>query len=398
MFPILKRGISAATKLVDMRILHTSDWHLGRTFHGTSLYSYAEQLLDEMLALVTEKNIDVVLISGDVYDQAQPRTETVQLFDRTLTRLVQAGAHVIVTSGNHDSAIRLGFGSSLLSAAGVHLITSQTQVGQPVLLSAGGAEVAFYGIPYLEPRPIAARWGTEASHTAVLTEAMRRIQEDAATRQVSAKIVLAHCFATGSEPSESERDISVGGVQQVPASTFAAASYTALGHLHGRQKVTETVRYSGSLLAYSFSEQNHRKGAWILDIAPDGALEVSEHTWATHLTLKTLKGRLEEILAPETIAAYSQAFVSITLTDPERPASALDRLKAHYEHVQELFFTPDGTQNRQEHSYRRTRQSHSTQAICASFYEHVRNRALTETETTYLTSVLDQARTRGASE
>lgn len=381
-----------------MRILHTSDWHLGRTFHGTSLHSYAEQLLDELVTLVQEQGIDVVLISGDVYDQAQPRTETVQLFDRTLTRLVQAGAQVVATSGNHDSAIRLGFGSSLLSAAGVHLVTSQTQVGQPVLLSAGGVEVAFYGIPYLEPRPIAARWGTEASHASVLAEAMRRVKEDAATRQVAATVVLAHCFATGSEPSESERDISVGGVQQVPASTFAIASYTALGHLHGRQKVTDTVRYSGSLLAYSFSEQNHRKGAWIIDVAPDGTTEVSEHTWQTHLVLKTLKGTLDEVLTESTVQDYGRAFVSITLTDAERPAAALDRLKVHYEHVQELFFAPEGAENRPEHNYRRTRESQSVQAICESFYEHVRGRALNEAETTYLTDILDQARTRGASD
>lgn len=381
-----------------MRILHTSDWHLGRTFHGTSLHSYAERLLDELVTLVQEQGIDVVLISGDVYDQAQPRTETVQLFDRTLTRLVQAGAQVIATSGNHDSAIRLGFGSSLLSAAGVHLVTSQTQVGQPVLLTAGGVEVAFYGIPYLEPRPIAARWETEASHAAVLAEAMRRVEEDAATRQVAATVVLAHCFATGSETSESERDISVGGVQQVPASTFAAASYTALGHLHGRQKVTDTVRYSGSLLAYSFSEQNHRKGAWILDVSSDGRIQVHEHTWSTHLVLKTLKGTLDEVLDEATVAAYGQAFVSITLTDAERPAGALDQLKAHYAHVQELYFAPEGVSSPQEHSYRRTRQPQSVQAICESFYDHVRGRALNEAETTYLTDVLDQVRTRGASD
>lgn len=381
-----------------MRILHTSDWHLGRTFHGTSLHSYAERLLDELVTLVQEQGIDVVLISGDVYDQAQPRTETVQLFDRTLTRLVQAGAQVIATSGNHDSAIRLGFGSSLLSAAGVHLVTSQTQVGQPVLLTAGGVEVAFYGIPYLEPRPIAARWETEASHAAVLAEAMRRVEEDAATRQVAATVVLAHCFATGSEPSESERDISVGGVQQVPASTFAAASYTALGHLHGRQKVTDTVRYSGSLLAYSFSEQNHRKGAWILDVSSDGRIQVHEHTWSTYLVLKTLKGTLDEVLDEATVAAYGQAFVSITLTDAERPAGALDQLKAHYAHVQELYFAPEGVSSPQKHSYRRTCQPQSVQAICESFYDHVRGRVLNEAETTYLTDVLDQVRTRGASD
>lgn len=381
-----------------MRILHTSDWHLGRTFHGSSLHTVAEQLMDELVELVQEQALDVVLISGDVYDQAQPRTETVELFDRTLTRLTQAGARVVAISGNHDSAIRLGFGSSLLSVAGVHLVTSQTQVGTPTLIEVGGVSVAFYGIPYLEPRPIAARWGTEPTHAGVLAEAMHRIEQDAATRQVDASIVLAHCFAGGAEPSESERDISVGGVEQAPASLFASATYTALGHLHGKQKVTDTVRYSGSLLAYSFSEQNHRKGAWILDVEPGGHLTVTDYEWKTKLVLKTLRGTLEEVLAPQNIVEYGQAFVSITLTDPERPAQALEQLKAHYEHVQELYFDPQGVQARQKHSYRAAQSSHSPQEICGSFYDHVRGRQLTDDESAYLAEVIETARIQGGAE
>lgn len=378
-----------------MRILHTSDWHLGRTFHGTSLHAVAERLLDELVNLVQEQAIDVVLISGDVYDQAQPRTETVQLFDRTLTRLTQAGAQVFAISGNHDSAVRLGFGASLLASAGVHLVTSQTQVGTPTLIEAAGVTVAFYGIPYLEPRPISARWGTEPTHASVLAEAMRRIEQDAASRQVDATVVLAHCFAGGAKPSESERDISVGGVEQVPATIFSAATYTALGHLHGKQTVTDSVRYSGSLLAYSFSEQNHRKGAWIIDIEPGGQCTVTGYEWATKLVLKTLRGTLEEVLSPRNITDYGQAFVSITLTDTERPAQALEQLKAHYAHVQELYFDPQGVQETAKHSYRRAQSNHSPQEICASFYQHVRGRQLTDQENTYLSEVLEAARIQG---
>ncbi|WP_237224347.1 exonuclease SbcCD subunit D [Rothia nasisuis] len=378
-----------------MRILHTSDWHLGRTFHGTSLHSTAEQVLDELVELVISESVDVVLISGDIYDQAQPRTETVQLLSRTLERLVQAGAAVVAISGNHDSAIRLGFASSLLEVAGVHLVTSQTQVGTPVLLDKDGVQVAFYGIPYLEPRPTADRWGVGASHTEVLTEAMARVDRDAAERQVDATVVLAHCFATGAEPSESERDISVGGVQHVPVSVFSSATYTALGHLHGRQAPIETVRYSGSLLAYSFSEQNHRKGAWLVDIEAGGATTVREHTWETHLVLKTLKGTLDEILMPQTVDQFGSAFVSITLTDTVRPAQALERLKARYENLQELFFAPEGAESRPRHSYRRSRSTAGAAQLCASFYEHVRGRPLSEPETVYLAGVIEEARTNG---
>lgn len=381
-----------------MRILHTSDWHLGRTFHGTSLHATAELLMDELVEFVREQAIDVLMISGDVYDQAQPRTETVQLFDRTLTRIIQSGTQVVAISGNHDSAVRLGFGASLFSSAGVYLVTSQTQVGTPILIEAGGVTVAFYGIPYLEPRPIAARWGTEPTHAGVLAEAMCRVEKDAVTRQADATVVLAHCFAGGAVASESERDISVGGVEQAPVSLFSQVTYTALGHLHGKQKLTDTVRYSGSLLAYSFSEQNHRKGAWILDIDSGGDLTVTEYTWKTKLVLKTLRGTLEEVLSPQNTADYGQAFVSITLTDSERPAHALDQLKTYYDHVQELYFDPQGAQPRQQHIYRRAQTNLSPQEICESFYHHVRGRQLTEEENNYLATVIETARTQGHAE
>lgn len=380
-----------------MRILHTSDWHLGRTFHGTSLHTTAEKVLDELIDLVNEQDIDVVLISGDVYDQAQPRPETVQLLDRVFTRLISAGTQVVAISGNHDSAVRLGFGSSMLANAGLHLITSIEQVGSPVVLDKDGVRVGFYGIPYLEPRPTAAAWGTEASHTAVLTEAMRRIQNHAQEQNYTATIALAHCFATGGEGSDSERDISVGGAISAPASLFSPMTYTALGHLHGKQTITDTVRYSGSLLAYSFSEKHHRKGAWIIDLDPQGQATITEYHWKTHLTLATLKGTLEDILSEENRNRYKDAFLSITLTDPERPAKALDHLKAAFENVHELYFSPEGAAEKPTHTYRRSATTQSTEEICDAFFNHVRERHLNDEERTYLRSILEEVRVKGAS-
>lgn len=380
-----------------MRILHTSDWHLGRTFHGTSLHDTTETLLKELVELVKQEKIDVVLISGDVYDQAQPRTETVRLLDTTLQELAEAGATVVATSGNHDSAVRLGFASGLLAKAGVHLVTSQTQVGTPVLLSLGeSGSLAIYGIPYLEPRPIAARWGTEPTHTGVLTEAMRRIRTDMETTQPTASIVLAHCFATGAEPSDSERDITVGGTASVPASLFDGATYTALGHLHGRQTITDTVRYSGSLLAYSFSEQNHTKGAWIIDLADDGTATVRPHTWATRVTVKKLRGELATLLADPALTELEDAFLSITLTDAQRPTRALDRLKERFTRVQELYFDPQGATPTTQHTYRRTGTARTTLETCTDFYSHVRGRDLTDPEQALIASVLEHIRTTGA--
>ncbi|WP_421082906.1 exonuclease SbcCD subunit D [Rothia nasimurium] len=380
-----------------MRILHTSDWHLGRTFHGTSLHDLAGRVLDELIDLVTTEKIDVVLVSGDVYDQAQPRPETVRLLDSVFTRLTALGTQVIAISGNHDSAVRLGFGSSMLAASGLHLVTSPEQVGTPIEIEKDGARVGFYGIPYLEPRPTAELWGTEASHTAVLTEAMHRIQENAQGQDYAATVVLSHCFATGGEGSDSERDISVGGAISAPASIFSRATYTALGHLHGKQKITESVRYSGSLLAYSFSEKNHRKGAWIIDLDAQGKADTTEYHWKNHLALATLRGPLAEILSEDYQDRYRNAFLSITLTDPERPAQALEQLRAAYDNVHELYFEPVGVADRPTHSYRRTSTAQSPEAICDSFFTHVRDRALNEEEKTFLRSILEEVRLTGAS-
>lgn len=379
-----------------MRILHTSDWHLGRKFHGTSLHETMSRLLDEMINLIDEEKIDVLLISGDVYDQAMPRNESVLLLSQTLTRLATRGVEVVIISGNHDSATRLGFGSQLMKGAGVHLVTSQTEVGQPILIEKQGVSVAFYGIPYLEPRPIAERWEVEPSHQAVLTEAMRRIQADFSQTPADARIVLAHCFAQGARPSDSERNIQVGGAFSVPASLFEAADYTALGHLHGMQQVAPTVRYSGSLLAYSYSEEKHRKGAWILDLDTQGKIQVSDYRWKTKLELKSLTGTLAEVLDPQLQEAYGQAFVRVTLTDPERPAKAHDKLKAAYPYLMEFHYQPSGRTESQRPTYQRRGQEEDQMEVIASFYQHVRDRALKEEEKNYLLKVLEQVRQKRA--
>lgn len=376
-----------------MRILHTSDWHLGRRFHGVDLHPTMTKLLDEMIQLIEEEKIDVLLISGDIYDQAQPKPESVQLLNQTLTRLIQQKVQVVAISGNHDSAVRLGFGSQIMKEAGLHLITSSEQVGQPVLIQKEGVSVAFYGIPYLEPRALAHRWQVEPSHRGVLTEAMRRIQADYDQTPADARIVLAHCFTQGGEPSESERNIQVGGIFDVPVSIFQAADYLALGHLHGQQTISDKARYSGSLLAYSFSERKHRKGAWILDIDQDGKIQVSDYRWKTKLELKDLQGTLTELLAEEKQATYREAYLRLTVTDDQRPAGAYDLLKAAYPHLMELNFAPASPQPEKGKSiYRQLGPGADRMDIISDFYRNIRQRELNQAEKEHLEGVLETIR------
>lgn len=231
-----------------MRLLHTSDWHLGRSFHRVGLLDAQAAFLDHLVATVHAHDVDAVLVAGDVYDRAVPPLPAVALFDTALHRLAEAGVPTVMISGNHDSARRLGVGAGLIERAGIHLRTDPDGIGTPVVLSDGHGEVTLYGLPYLEPALVRERLGAEkAGHEAVLAAAMDRVRADLAGRPAGTRsVVLAHAFVAGGAPSDSERDITVGGVSAVPTGIFDGVDYVALGHLHGSQTLTPRVRYSGS--------------------------------------------------------------------------------------------------------------------------------------------------------
>ena len=318
-----------------MRILHTSDWHLGRSFHREGMLDHQAAWVDHLLEVVARERVDLVLVAGDVYDRALPQVDAVALADEAFARLAASRAQVVVTSGNHDSALRLGFASRLIDAAGVFIRTEPASVGVPVVTHDAHGPVAVYGIPYLEPDAVREPWGLPArSHQAALAEAMRRVRTDLSARPSGTRaVVLAHAFVAGGEPSDSERDISVGGISLVPAGTFAGVDYTALGHLHGRQVVGDAVRYSGSPLAYSFSEATQRKGAWLVELGADG-LSAAEFVEApVPRALARLRGRLETLLEDPALARHETAWLQVTLTDECRPLQPMARLRQRFPHT-----------------------------------------------------------------
>ena len=201
-----------------MRLLHTSDWHIGRSLHGTDLLAEQEQVLGGLADVVAAETVDVVLVAGDVYDRAVPSADATAVLSRVVARLRRAGAAVVLTPGNHDSARRLGTFSELLAAGGLHVRAETPRLDEPVLLADEHGDVAIYGLPYLEPEVARFELGLpEArSHEAVLAEAMDRVRADLFLRPGTRSVVLAHAFVGGGQPSESERDISVGGVDLVP--------------------------------------------------------------------------------------------------------------------------------------------------------------------------------------
>jgi exonuclease SbcD len=363
-----------------MRFLHTSDWHLGRSLHRADLREAQGAFLDHMVDTVRAEKVDAVLVSGDVYDRAIPPLDAVAAFEDALARLRAAGARVIVISGNHDSARRLGFSSSLIDAAGVHLRTRPEALADPVLLADDHGPVAVYGIPYLEPTVYSADVPDAAggeggpsrrSHEAVVGAAVRRSRCDAENRGVSRVVVLAHAWVTGGAVSDSERDIRVGGVGDVPASVFDGLSYVALGHLHERQIIADTIRYSGSPLPYSFSEADHVKGTWLVELG-DGKLAVEHVPAPVYRRLRALRGRLADLLASREHDDAEGDFLAVTLTDPARPDAAMDRLRRRFPHVLTLAFEPDGVV-RSEESYGARVRGKDDLEVAAEFIRHVRN-------------------------
>lgn len=381
-----------------MRILHTSDWHLGRSFHGAGLMEAQRGFIDALLETVTTERVEVVLIAGDVYDRALPPVDAVTLFDDAIVRLRAAGATVIATSGNHDSALRLGFGSRLLERAGLHLRTQVADLDAPILLDGGDFTLAVYGLPYLEPRMVADTLGVEApGHQPVIRAAMDRVRADLGTRRAEAtgpvrSLVMAHVFAASGQSSDSERELSIGGLDIVPIEEFGDVDYAALGHLHGRQRLAETIRYSGSPIAYSFSEATHRKGAWLLDLTADGVTSIEAVDWPAATSLRVLRGQLEELMADASLADAENAWCQITLTDGDRPAQAMERLRTRFPGTLVLHFEPEGRPADVERTYRdRLAAAESPLDVCTGFIDHVRQRRPSEQEATLLSRILAEA-------
>lgn len=378
-----------------MRILHTSDWHLGRSFHRVSLLDAQRAFLAHLVDTAERRRVDAVLVAGDIYDRAVPSLAAVELFDEVLHRLADLGVPAVLTSGNHDSARRLGVGAGLIGKAGVHLRTDPADCGTPVVLADAHGDVAFYGLPYLEPALVRTVLDAAGrSHTAVLESAMDRVRADLAARPDGTRsVVLAHAFVTGGEVSDSERDITVGGVASVPAGVFDGVDYAALGHLHGCQTINDRVRYSGSPLAYSFSEAGHRKSVWLVDLDAGGAVDAERLYCPVPRPLARIRGTLDALLEKPEYEQHEDAWVEATLTDPARPSEPMARLADRFPHIVSLAFDPERLGEDPRSSYADRLRGRTDQQIAEDFVAHVRpGREADERERRLLRDALDAAR------
>ena len=380
-----------------MRLLHTSDWHLGRSLHRADLRDAQAAFLDGLVDVVRSERVDVVLVAGDVYDRAIPSVDAVDLCEGVLVRLREAGARVVLISGNHDSARRLGFGSRLVDAAGVHLRTRVSTCAEPLLLSDDHGPVAVYGVPYLEPEAVRGELpGPEPEepvrgHAAVLGRALAAVRADISGRGARRSVALAHAWVGSATASDSERDITVGGVASVPVELFDGITYTALGHLHGPQTLREGLRYSGSPLAYSFSEAGHVKGSWLVELDAAGLSRVEHVPAPVPRRLSTLRGPLTELLSSSAYDGKQGDWLQVTLTDAARPDEAMARLTQRFPHVLVLRHEPEGAVA-DDRTYAARVSGRTPLQVGEAFVEHVRGTPIEEPERALLTEALEAAR------
>jgi exonuclease SbcD len=324
-----------------MRLLHTSDWHLGRSLFGASLLEDQVTALDDFVRLAAESRLDAVVIAGDVYDRSAPPADAVRLLDETLTRLVLGhGIPVVLIAGNHDSGERLGFVSRLLVHRGLH-VAGMEPVTAVFEDDHGLVEVV--AVPFCEPAAVAARLGDPSivDHDgALLADLVAREAASASDRRAPAtkgraressgprRVAVAHAFVAGGSTSESERPLVLGNAALVPASRFDGFSYVALGHLHRPQRIgRDELRYSGSLLKYSFDEATQDKSVSVVEIDGRGECRIEAVRLRRRRDLRVLEGTLEELQRAAETDNCRDDYVFVRLQDRGVVLDAIGKLR-----------------------------------------------------------------------
>lgn len=320
-----------------MRILHTADWHLGKIVNGIHMTEDQSYILNKLIDLIKDIEPDVIIIAGDLYDRAVPPKEAVELLNSVLTKLNKNfQIPVLAISGNHDSPDRLDFASSLLREQKVFIQAKLLKDQKPVILYDDHGPVYFHLIPYIEPEEVREEYGDENIKTH--EDAMKFIIEgiEREYNMTERHIFVGHAFLQGGMESDSEERLSmVGGTPYVPAELFKNFTYTAMGHLHQAQRVSqENIRYSGSILKYSFSESNHRKSITVVDLHEAGVAKVKQIELQPKRDLRIIEGYFQEIIS-EPIEPVND-YLHITLLDQGKLIDPIGKLRKIYPNILRL--------------------------------------------------------------
>ncbi len=318
-----------------MRILHTADWHLGRLFYNEHLTTDQAHVLEhQFFPLLKEEHIDLVVLSGDVFDRSVPPIEAIELWDSVLHRLAfTEKIPIVAISGNHDSGPRLAMGRSAWETHGIHLLGHPHQGMEPITFQDAYGQLDVWALPYGEVRDIDIeldRVGIEGETNQTIADVYEQWSSYATHRSKNHRsLCMAHAFVAGGAESESERPLLVGGSGQVPTTVFKGFHYTALGHLHKPQRIgADHIRYSGSLLTYSFDEVGYSKSFTIVDMDSKGATTISEIPIVGRRQFVSLTGYFDDLLTDESLhSQHHNDYVEVRLLDTAPVVDGMRRLR-----------------------------------------------------------------------
>lgn len=359
-----------------MKLFHLSDLHLGRRIHERSLIDDQRDILDQIVKSVISERPDAVMIAGDVYDRSVPSEDAVELFDDFLFQLSEL-TKVLVISGNHDSAERLGFGSRIMERGGVFISpefnkANYERILRPVTLNDEYGEVNFYMLPFITPAAVRAAQSSEISSWNEMAESvLSDMNADTSKRNV----LIAHQFVTGAQTCDSER-VSIGRADNIDSYVFESFDYVALGHLHGKQHAgKDTVRYCGTPLKYSFSEKNHHKSITVVEMGEKGDVKISEipldkplHDW------REITGTFNEIVSGE----GSEDYISVILTDEDEILNVRNKLAEYFPNIMSIKYDNAHTRRADQAVSAPSFNSLSPVDIFAEFYKKQRGNDLSE--------------------
>lgn len=377
-----------------MKVLHTGDLHIGKSLCEFSMMEEQHYILQQIVSVAKSEEVDVVIIAGDVYDRSIPPTEAVEILEEFLQELISCGIKVFMTSGNHDSPERLSFGSRFMEGEGLYIEGTFHGEIRKVTIEDSYGPVHFYLLPYVKRGVIKHYLKQDIS---TMQEAVAELLKKTDVNEKERNVMITHYFVTnqGQAPllSDSETIVNVGGIDNVEAGLFCAFSYTALGHIHGSQKIGEgEVYYSGSPLKYSFSEVHHKKGVNIVELKELGHVEVKRHLLNPQRDLRKIKGELQTLLKEE---IYSQAntadYLYVELTNEEELFDPIGKLRSIYPNVCQLQFRKNNITKEQIQLATQNIRKKTTDSLFEEFYELVTQRQIDDDRKSMITDAIKKA-------
>lgn len=371
-----------------MKLIHLSDLHIGKRVNEISMIEDQEYILHQILQIVDDEKADAVLIAGDVYDKSVPSAEAVTLFDDFLCRLAKRKIPTLIISGNHDSPERLAFGNRLMEESGIFISPVYDGSVSTFTLSDENGDVDFWLLPFLKPAHVK-RYFPDAgieSYTDAVRVAVEKMGIDTAKRNV----LLTHQFVTGASTCESE-EISVGGSDNVDASVFEDFDYVALGHIHGPQNIgSNQIRYCGTPLKYSFSEETHHKSVTVVNLAKKGDLELQLRPLTPRHDLRSIRGTFEELTSKSFYeGTATDDYLHIILTDEEDVPEAIGKLRIIYPNLMKLSYDNTRTRTNQVIEGAEDVQRKSPLELFDELYELQNNQPMSEEQRSFTQELIE---------